>query len=85
MNKYAKFIGVKGLLMNCIDGSFDKRTELSNGDKVTFVWDCDDEVAKESYGVKLKYSDVEVKIEDLEECRMKNEEWELHFLVKSEE
>lgn len=72
MNKYAKFIGVKGLLMNCIDGSFDKRTELSNGDKVTFVWDCDDEVAKESYGVKLKYSDVEVKIEDLEEVEEVN-------------
>lgn len=72
MSKYAKFIGVKGLLMNCVDGSFDKRSELSNGDKVTFVWDCDDETAKESYGVKLKYSDVEVKIEDLEEVEEVN-------------
>ncbi len=66
MNKYAKFIGVQGLIMNCIDGSFDKRSELSNGDKVTFSWDCDDEVAKETFGVKLKYSDVEVEVENLE-------------------
>lgn len=67
MNKYAKFIGVKGLLMNCVDGSFDKRSELCNGDKVIFTWNCDDDMAKETFGVKLKYSDVEVKIEDLEE------------------
>lgn len=66
MNKYAKFIGVQGLIMNCIDGSFDKRSELSNGDTVTFSWECDDEVAQETFGVKLKYSDVEVEIEDLE-------------------
>lgn len=72
MGNYAKSIGVQALIMNCIEGSFDKRSELSNGDKVTFVWDCDDEVAKESYGVKLKYSDVEVKIEDLEEVEEVN-------------
>ena len=66
MNKYTKFIGVQGLFMNCIDGSLDKCSELSNGDKVTFSWKCDDEVAQETFGVKLKYSDVEVEIEDLE-------------------
>lgn len=72
MGKYAESIGVQALIMNCIDGSFDKRSELCNGDTATFTWECEDEIAKETYGVKLKYSDVEVKIEDLEELEEVN-------------
>ena len=55
-------------LYNCVNGSIDKNSGLSNGDVVTFSWECDDEYALETYGYKLKYEDVECKVESLEEA-----------------
>lgn len=50
----------------CVDGSFDKSSQLSNGDKVTYTWKCDDENVKELFGYKLKYSDIETTVSGLE-------------------
>ena len=56
-------------LADCVDGALDKETELSNGDVVTYKWNCNDEVARSVYGYKLKYEDIEVKAEKLEEAK----------------
>ena len=56
-------------LADCVDGALDKATELSNGDVVTYKWNCSDEVARSTYGYKLKYEDIEVKAEKLEEAK----------------
>lgn len=56
-------------LTDCVDGALDKETELSNGDVVTYKWNCNDEVARSVYGYKLKYEDIEVKAEKLEEAK----------------
>lgn len=51
----------------CILFEADKTEELSNGDVVTVTWNCDDESAENYFGCSLKYSDVEHKVEGLEE------------------
>ena len=53
-------------LRDCVDGDFDKDSNLKHGDVITFQWDCDDEYALKTYGVKLKYSDIEYKVENLD-------------------
>lgn len=63
----AEYISVQSMIMNCINGSFDKGSELYNGDEITFTWNCDDDAAMENYGVKLKYSDIEIEIDQLKE------------------
>jgi len=55
------------LRIYCAKFDADKTSELSNGDVVKIVWDCDDEKAKEYFGYKLKYSDIEYKVEGLKE------------------
>ena len=60
------------LLVFCIDASLDKTSGLSNGDTVVFGWRCDDESALETFGVKLKYSDIEFTVEGLEEAEVKD-------------
>ena len=57
-------------LMECVSGNLDKETGLSNGDVVTYKWNCDEEVARKYYGYKLKYEDIEVKAENLEEAKI---------------
>lgn len=52
---------------SCIDGALDRQEGLSNGDTVTWAWECDDETALEAVGVKLKYSDMDFSVEGLEE------------------
>lgn len=64
MKKYAAAVLLFDL---CVDGSFDKSAQLSNGDKVTYTWKCNDEKVKELFGYKLKYSDIETTVSDLEE------------------
>lgn len=54
----------------CVEGSLDKISGLSNGDIVTFNWDCDDKYALEYYGFKLKYKDVEYTVSGLAEPEM---------------
>ena len=46
-------------------GHLDKKTGLSNGDKVKFVWDCKDETAKKGFNCRIKCKDVEKKVQGL--------------------
>lgn len=51
-----------------LGGEWDKDEKLSNGDKITFSWDEDTiDSIENQYNVKLKHSDVTVKIEGLED------------------
>lgn len=55
-------------LMERIDGEWSQTDSLSNGDTVTFTWDEDAiQDFEDSCDVKIKYSDVKVTIEGLEE------------------
>ena len=60
------------LLYTCVDGKFKDASGLSNGDTVIYKWDCKDELAKENFNVKLKYKDIEVKVEGLKKAKMVN-------------
>ncbi len=51
---------------DCISGKFNKTEGLSNGDKVTLHWTCNDGFAQQGYGLKMKYSDMTVKVKGLE-------------------
>lgn len=57
----------QALYDSCIDGALDRQEGLSNGETVTWAWECNDETALEAVGVKLKYSDMEFTVEGLEE------------------
>lgn len=52
---------------SCINGSLDKTSGLSNGDEVVYAWNCDDMTADKYFDVKLKYSDIKVKVKGLSE------------------
>ena len=60
----------RDFLSNCVSGTADKDSGLSNGEVVTFTWSCDDERALETYGYKLKYKDVEWPVEGLEQAEI---------------
>lgn len=50
--------GASQMLLNeCVTGSLDVSRGLSNGDEIVFEWDCNDDIAKETYGCILKYKD----------------------------
>lgn len=51
----------------CIYCSLDKKEGLSNGDTVTLVWECEDEMAEECFNVILKHSDIKYTVEGLSE------------------
>ncbi len=55
------------LVEDCVGGTLDQTSSLSNGDVITFTWSCDDETAEEYFGVKLKYSDITYTVSELEE------------------
>jgi hypothetical protein len=55
------------LLDSCVEYELDKSKALSNGDTVTLKWDCEDDLAKKNFNVKLEYSDIEYKVSGLEE------------------
>lgn len=55
------------LLDLCVDGSLDRTKNLSNGDKIIFTWDCSDEEAKGTFGVRLSHKDKKLKVEGLKE------------------
>lgn len=59
---------VDALLESCVDGSFDKDSDLENGDEVVWTWECDDEKASTYFNCKLKYSDITQTVSDLEEA-----------------
>ncbi len=67
---YGASSATRSFLSDCVDGSVDKDSGLSNGDVVTYTWNCDDEQALEAYGYKLKYEDVEWLVEGLKEAEV---------------
>lgn len=54
---------------DCVSGSLNSASGLSNGDEVTFTWNCDDIAAEENYGVRLVYEDLTFTVEGLEEAQ----------------
>lgn len=54
------------LLESCVDGSLDRDSNLSNGDEVAFTWSCDDDMAEESFGVRLSHKDLTFTVEGLQ-------------------
>ncbi len=61
-------LDIDELLDDCVDGEFDEAKGLSNGDKITWEWDCDDEKAKKDHHVTLEYEDETVKVKGLKEA-----------------
>lgn len=62
--------GAELMMYNCVAGSLDKTSDLSNGDTVKIEWNCEDEIAKENFNVKLKYKEKEYKVEGLEQAKI---------------
>ena len=54
-------------LAACVDGSLDPTQGLSNGDTVTFRWNCDADTAKEQHNAILAPEDVTLTVEGLDE------------------
>ena len=54
-------------LQDCVSGELSKSSGLSNGEEISFVWSCDDDIAKETYGVRLSYSDLNFTVGNLNE------------------
>ena len=50
-----------------LDGSFDKNSQLSNGDEIVYQWDCDEDEIKRLFGCKIKCKDLKLTVKDLEE------------------
>lgn len=59
--------GFDDFIQTCVDGVLNKTRGLSNGDIVTFTWNCNDKHARKYYGFKLKYKDVEYTVSGLAE------------------
>lgn len=55
------------LLETCVSQNLDKKDRLTNGDRVTLSWKCDDDIAKEYFNVKLNYSDLPFQVNGLKE------------------
>lgn len=55
------------LLEMCVDGNLDKSKGLTNGDSIVYHWDCDDEDAKNNFGVRLSHKDITFTVEGLTE------------------
>lgn len=54
-------------LAACVDGSLDKAEGLSNGDTVTFQWNCDAETAQQEHNAVLAPEDTAFTVEGLDE------------------
>lgn len=54
-------------LAACVDGSMDKAEGLSNGDTVTFQWNCDAETAQQEHNAVLAPEDAAFTVEGLDE------------------
>ena len=65
-NYYEGEDGIGLLISKCVDMSFDKDDDLSNGETVSLLWKCDDNFADEYLDVKLKYSDIEYEVNGLQ-------------------
>ena len=56
------------LLEKYIKGSLDKSENLSNGDKIKYVWDIDEEGVEADLKVELEYEDIDFDVSGLEEA-----------------
>lgn len=54
-------------LVACVDGSLDKAEGLSNGDTVTFQWNCDAETAQQEHNAVLAPENAAFTVEGLDE------------------
>ena len=54
-------------LVACVDGSLDTTEGLSNGDTVTFYWNCDADTAEKDHNAILTPTDTTFKVEGLDE------------------
>lgn len=54
-------------LAACVDGSLDKAEGLSNGDTVTFQWNCDAETAQQEHNAVLAPENAAFTVEGLDE------------------
>lgn len=50
-----------------VSGSFDKSRELSNGDKIVYTWNVDEDKIKEVFGYKVVCKDIKMTVKGLEE------------------
>lgn len=50
-----------------VDGSFDKSSQISNGDVIVYSWDCDNAEIKRVFGYKVKCKDIKLTVKGLEE------------------
>ena len=51
----------------CVHGDFDKSSNLSNGDVITFKWRFDDNNARKNYKIRVSHEDFNVKVSGLKE------------------
>ena len=56
-------------LADCVDGSVNHETGLSNGDVIKYTWKCDEETAEKEYGYKMEYRDIEIKVSGLKKVK----------------
>lgn len=54
------------LYNSCIQGTVEPSDMLSEGDVVTYTWECDDDRAAAEFGIRLAYKDLSVKVTGLE-------------------
>lgn len=54
------------LIEECVNGSLDVKENLKNGDTVTYTWDCDKELAKKDFKIKLKAEDITYSVSGLQ-------------------
>ncbi|MCQ2082024.1 MAG: zinc-ribbon domain-containing protein [Lachnospiraceae bacterium] len=57
---------IDGLVEKCIDGSLDKTDGLSNGDKIKYTFECDDETAKDYFNTVMQHEEIEFEVENLD-------------------
>lgn len=58
---------VEIFLEACVSGKFDKSEKLTNGDEITFTWNCDEEEIGEVFKCKVKHADKSYTVSGLEE------------------
>ena len=51
----------------CVSGALDNKSELRNGDTITYHWECEESVVLEQFGCKLKCEDKVFTVEGLKE------------------
>lgn len=58
------------LMNECIGYTISEASNLKNGNTIELMWDCNDEIAYEDFGVELRYSDITYTVKDLDEVEV---------------